>query len=104
MPSLPDAMTLRRSVLSAWKTLSEGEQALVVALARGDSYDDLIAAVPTFRDRSAVSRAVRACGELFVGQIVRDLGEDPTGGEATPKQVLELVAAVVLPLLAEEAS
>lgn len=104
MPSLPDAMTLRRSVLSAWKDLSEGEQALVVALARGDSYDDLIAAVPTFRDRSAVSRAVRSCGERFVGRIVRDLGEDPTGGAATPKQVLELVAAVVLPLLAEEAS
>lgn len=102
--SLPDALTLRRSVLSAWNELSEAEQALVIALARGDSYDDLIAAVPAFRDRSAVSRAVRSCGDQFVGRIVRDLGEDPTGGAATPKRVLELVAAVVLPLLAEEAS
>lgn len=102
--SLPDALTLRRSVLSAWAELSDAEQALVIALARGDAYDDLIAAVPAFRDRSAVSRAVRSCGERFVGRIVRDLGEDPTRGAATPKQVLELVAAVVLPMLAEEAS
>ncbi len=102
--SLPDALTLRRSVMAAWQDLSEDEQALVVAVARGDSYDDLIARVPGFRDRSAVSRAVRRCGEQFVGRIVRDLGEDPTGGAATPKQVLELVAAVALPLLAAEAS
>ncbi len=102
--SLPEALTLRRAVLGAWQELSEPEQALVTALARGDSYDDLIARVPAFRDRSAVSRAVRACGERFVARIVRDLGEDPTGGAATPKQVLELVAAVVLPLVGQEAS
>ncbi len=101
--SLPDAMTVRQAVLGAWEALGEHERALVLALARGDSYDDLIAAVPAFRDRSAVSRAVRACGERFVGRIVEDLGEDPTGGAATPRRVLELVAEVVVPMLAKGA-
>ena len=102
--SLPEAMTVRQAVLGAWEPLEAHQKELVIALARGDSYDDLIARVDAFRDRSAVSRAVRACGEHFVGRIVADLGEDPTRGAATPKQVLELVAAVVLPMLTEEAS
>ncbi|MCP4805037.1 MAG: hypothetical protein GY913_17230 [Proteobacteria bacterium] len=97
--SLEELVTIRNAVLSAWSELSTEERALVAALARGDSYDDLIARCPELNNRVAVSRAVKRVGARFVGQVVTAVG-----GEADavpPRELLEHVVGVLVPMLPE---
>jgi hypothetical protein len=93
-----DHAELRRTVLDAWSELGEAERALVAALARGDSYDTLIARVPEFTNRVAVSRAVKRVSEHFVNRIAVAMGIDPDVSE-TPKTLMEHVLLVLWPIL-----
>jgi len=92
---------IREAVVNAWNDLSDDERSLISALARGDDYDTLIAAVPGFRDRSSVSRAVKKCGGLFVESIHTAMGIEFQDANSTPKEVIERVVEVLLPMLPE---
>jgi len=92
---------IREAVVKAWNDLSDDERSLISALARGDDYDTLIAAVPGFRDRSSVSRAVKKCGGLFVESIHTAMGIEFQDANSTPKEVIERVVEVLLPMLPE---
>jgi HAMP domain-containing protein len=94
-----DRMAVRAAVLSAWEALGDEDRALLAALARGDSYDALIARVPGLRDRSAVSRAVSRCGEGFVARVVQQLGDGDASPSTTPKELVERVVAVLFEIL-----
>ena len=97
--ALEELVTIRNAVLAAWAELSADERALVAALARGDSYDDLIARCPTLNNRVAVSRAVKRVGNQFVGQVVQAVGGDPSS--VPPRELLEHVVGVLVPMLPE---
>ena len=92
---------IREAVVKAWNELGSDERELIGALANGESYDSLIARVPRFRDRSSVSRAVKSCGGEFVKAIHKALGIPFQEAESTPKEVIERVTEVLLPLLPE---
>jgi hypothetical protein len=97
-----ERMTVRQAVVAAWSGLSADERELVGALARGESYDSLIARVPAFKNRVAVSRAVKRCGAHFVAQVLRSQGVDPEqAASAAPKDLMEHIVAVLLPMLPE---
>jgi hypothetical protein len=102
LPDEPDAdpERVRDAVLRAWEELEPGDRELLGALARGASYDDLIARVPSFRNRTAVSRAVSRCGVGFVARVVAEVGGEPDP-QATPRALLETILEVLLPLLPE---
>jgi hypothetical protein len=90
---------IREAVVEAWNALGKDERELIAALANGEDYDSLIARVPRFRDRSSVSRAVKRCGGEFVKAIHKALGVPYQEAESTPKEVIERVTEVLLPLL-----
>ena len=90
---------VREAVVEAWNALNRDERALIAALANGEDYDSLIARVPRFRDRSSVSRAVKRCGGQFVKALHDALGVPYQEASATPKEVIERVTEVLLPLL-----
>lgn len=96
---LEELVTIRNAVLAAWGELSGDEQALVAALARGDSYDDLIARCPNLNNRVAVSRAVKRVGSRFVGQVASAVGGEPDA--VPPRELLEHVVGVLVPMLPE---
>jgi len=98
--SLEDTVTIRRAVIEAWEELGDDERALVAALARGDSYDDLIARCPSLNNRVAVSRATKRVGQVFVARVVEAIG-GTADASAPPRELLEQVAGVLLPLLPE---
>lgn len=100
---LEEVVTIRRAVMDAWTDLDAEEQALVSALARGDSYDDLIARCPALKNRVAVSRAIKRVGNRFVARVVESVGGTPSGN-TPPRDLLEQIAAVLLPMLPEMAS
>jgi len=100
-PDLPERMAVRAAVMEAWQELTTEERALLAALARGDSYDELIARVPGLRDRSAVSRAVSRCGKGFVARVVAQVGDGPVTPDSTPKELVERIVAVLFELLPE---
>jgi hypothetical protein len=93
-------LTVRATVLTAWRELDEEARGLLAGLVRGQDYDTLIARFPGLRSRSGVSRAIRRIGDRFVDVIRDALGlegdERPT---ITPKAMLEHVADVLLPLI-----
>ncbi len=90
---------IREAVAEAWNELSRNERALISALARGDDYETLIANVPGFRDKSSVSRAVKNCGGQFVQAIHKAMGLPVQSASSTPKEVIERVVEVLLPML-----
>ena len=90
---------IREAVVEAWNMLGPDERALIAALANGEDYDSLIRRVPRFKDRSSVSRAVKRCGGEFVQAIHKALGVPYREAESTPKEVIERVTEVLLPLL-----
>ena len=90
---------IREAVVEAWNGLTQDERALIAALANGEDYDSLIARVPRFKDRSSVSRAVKHCGGQFVKAIHEALGVPYQEANSTPKEVIERVTEVLLPLL-----
>jgi hypothetical protein len=90
---------IREAVAEAWNDLTANERALIGALARGDDYDTLVANVPGLRDKSSVSRAVKSCGGQFIQAIHKAMGIPMQSAAATPKEVLERVVEVLLPML-----
>lgn len=103
-PDHPTTLSVRRAVLAAWQELSPEERDLLISVARGDSYDELIARNPAFKHKVAVTRAVARIGQGFVERVVQAAARDPgtgTRGEVRPKDLIELVLEVLLQVLPE---
>lgn len=105
MPPLADLasnLAVRGAVVAAWRALDADDRDLLVALARGDSYDTLVSAHPRFKHKVAVTRAVTRVGKLFVDRIVEDVTEElPGGRDLRPMDLLELVLEVLIEVLPE---
>ncbi len=100
-----EQLAVRRAVQAGWNELDDADRLLLLALARGDSYDDLIAAHPAFKHRVAVSRAVSRVGKRFVSHIERETGMT-VGKGPSPKLLVDLILQVlgeIQPQLDEEA-
>lgn len=99
-------MTLRQAVVEAWQALSPSDQQLLIAVVRGDAYDQITAAIPELRNKVAVSRAVSRCGRHFLQHVGRALGQEdlslPPGRR--PMDLLEPLFAVLLEAVPELAS
>ena len=91
-----DRMGVREAVKDAWEALEDPDRWLVIALARGDAYDDLIAAHPQLNNKVAVSRAVSRVGTHFLTRVI-----DAIGGEATPDATPRTLLEPIMAMLAE---
>lgn len=100
---------VRRSVLAAWRSLDEDDQDLLLGLARGDSYDEIIARQPRLKHRVAATRAVTRCGKVFLAAVAGEVGlDDPSAlpQGTSPRQLVETVLEVlaeVVPAVGEAA-
>lgn len=90
-------------MLEAWRELSPEDRDLLVSLARGDSYDELIARNPAFKHKVAVTRAVARVGKGFVERVVQAAAHESLAPQAEPrpKDLVELVLEVLLQVLPE---
>ena len=91
-----DRMGVRAAVSSAWESLESPDKALVIALARGASYEELIEAHPALNNKVAVSRAVSRVGTQFLSVII-----DAVGGEASPDATPRSLLEPIMAMLAE---
>lgn len=95
---------IRRSIVRAWETLDGEDRNLMVGLARGDSYDDIIARQPRLKHRVAATRAVTRCGQVFLAAVAEEAGIDPTGGIPAgiqPRRLVECVLEVLAEVVPE---
>lgn len=92
-----DRMGVREAVREAWEALDDPDRWLVIALARGDAYDDLIAAHPQLNNKVAVSRAVSRVGSHFLTRVIDAIGGEATP-DATPRSLLEPIMAMLAEL------
>jgi hypothetical protein len=91
-----DRLWLREAVLRAWSELEPADQSLLTALARGASYDELIASTPAFKHRVAVTRAVERCNRHFLERI---LGEGKSKAAEAPQRLTEAILELLVELL-----
>ena len=73
------------------------DQALLVALAQGASYEQLIEGHPELSNKVAVSRAVNRVGSVFLAVVTDAVGGHATP-DATPRTLLEPIMAVLAEL------
>lgn len=94
-------LAVRAAIAEVWSELSPEERDLLRAIARGDSYDELIAANPRFKHRVAVTRAVERVNRAFVSRLAAAFGLEasPT---SPPKETLDLILDILSELISEE--
>ena len=92
-----DRMGVRTAVANAWQGLEDGDKALVIALAQGASYEELIATHPNLNNKVAVSRAVSRVGTQFLAVIIEAVGGEASP-DATPRSLLEPIMAMLAEL------
>lgn len=87
-PDHPTRMLVRRAVLEAWTALDADERDLLVSVARGDSYDELVARCPRFAHKVAVTRAISRVGQGFVHRVLQaSAAELPAAPGARPLEL-----------------
>ena len=92
-----ERLGIRSAVAAAWETLEPADRALIIALAQGASYEQLIEGHPGLNNKVAVSRAVNRVGSVFLAVVVEAVGVCATP-DATPRTLLEPVMAVLAEL------
>ena len=92
-----DRLSVREAVKDAWEALEDLDRWLVIALARGDAYDELIAAHPTLNNKVAVSRAVSRVGSHFLARVIEAVGGE-AAPDATPRTLVEPIMAMLAEL------
>lgn len=92
---LPTRLALRGAVRRAWEELAPDDQALLTAVVRGQSYDELVARDGRFAHRVAVSRAVKRCGDHFVEVVLDELGVEAGHRRSPPLALVEAVMEVL---------
>jgi hypothetical protein len=93
----PDRMSVREAVKAGWEGLDDADQALVIALAKGHSYEELIEGHPALSNKVAVSRAVSRVGTAFLNEVISAVGGDASP-DATPRTLLEPIMAMLAEL------
>jgi len=92
-----DRMNVREAVSDAWTDLEDVDKALVIALARGASYEEMIEAHPGLNNKVAVSRAVGRVGNKFLARVIEAVGGEASP-DATPRTLLEPIMAMLAEL------
>ena len=95
---LPTRLAVRAAVAAAWSELADEDRSLLVAVARGESYDALVARDPRFKHKVAVTRAVKRCGTGFVAHVLADLGMEGAAS-APPQRLVEAIMGVLEEIL-----
>jgi hypothetical protein len=88
---------VRAAVLEGWAALDPEDRALLRAIARGESYDEVCAALPAFAHKVAVHRALERIGRRFVARLTERVGA-PAAAEVPPRVLLERVLDVLAEL------
>jgi hypothetical protein len=96
---LPARLAVRAAVRGAWAALGDEERALLVAIAAGEDYDSLVRRDPRFGHKSAVTRALKRCGDRFVGRVLEAMGLPAQESASPPKAVVEAVMEVLEELI-----
>lgn len=96
---LPARLAVRAAVRGAWAGLGDEDRALLAAIAAGEDYDSLVRRDPRFGHKSAVTRALKRCGDRFVGQVLAALGLPAQESASPPKAVVEAVMEVLEELI-----
>lgn len=101
-PDHTTTIAVREAVLAAWRDLEAEDQELLVAVATGRSYDELVAQHRRFKHKVAVTRAVTRIGKGFVDRVVRAVAEEQgIKPAARPRDLVEQVLEVLLEALPE---
>ena len=98
-----DRMGLREAVANAWSELEPADQALVVALSKGASYEELISLHPSLNNKVSASRAVSRVGQLFLSAVVDAMGIDASAA-ATPRTLMEPIMSMLAELFPHDFS
>jgi hypothetical protein len=88
-------LAVRAAVMRAWSELAPEERQLLLSLARGATYDELIAANPEFQHRVALTRAVSRLGQRFAARLEAAV-EGRVDPQDPPRELIERVMEVVL--------
>ena len=92
-----DRLTVRQAVAEAWTMLEDTDRALLIALAKGSSYDELIGANPSLNNKVAISRAVSRVGSQFLAVVTEAVG-GTASATATPRALIEPILTVLAEL------
>lgn len=87
---VPARAEVRVAVQAAWDALGDDERALLAAIARGQSYDEVCVAMPRFAHKVAVNRALERVVAVFRERIAPGSTD-----AAPPRQILERVIDVL---------
>lgn len=90
-------LAVRDAIAEVWGALDDDDRALLLAIARGDSYDELIASVPRFKHRVAITRAVERVNRLFLTRLAAAFGDEALS-TSPPKETLDLILDVLAEL------
>lgn len=91
---------VREAVLAAWNSLERPDQELLLALARGQTYDEIIAAFPRYQHRVALTRAVTRCNGVFLREVASRMGGEAQS-DALPGQLAEAILEVLFAVVPE---
>ncbi len=98
-----DRMGLREAVANAWNELEPADQALVIALSKGASYEELISLHPSLNNKVSASRAVSRVGQLFLSAVVDAMGIEASA-DATPRTLMEPIMSMLAELFPRDFS
>jgi hypothetical protein len=99
--NVSERMDIRGAVSAAWDDLEGLDRVLIIALARGDSYEDLICADPRLAHKVAVSRAVNRVGQHFLQRVIEQMG-GTASPSVTPRTLMEPIISVLIELYPKE--
>jgi hypothetical protein len=99
--NVSERMDIRGAVSAAWDDLEDLDRVLIIALARGDSYEDLICADPRLAHKVAVSRAVNRVGQHFLQRVIEQMG-GTASPSVTPRTLMEPIISVLIELYPKE--
>lgn len=98
-----DRLGLREAVANAWNELEPADQALVIALSKGASYEELISVHPSLNNKVSASRAVSRVGQLFLSAVVDAMGIEASA-DATPRTLMEPIMSMLAELFPRDFS
>jgi len=95
--AIESVLSVRRLVAERWATLGAEEQRLLILLAAGRPYREVVEALPSMNDPSSVTRALARICDHFIADLVQALGGEGDEADALkPKQQAELLFGVLV--------
>jgi hypothetical protein len=97
--ALASTLSVRQLIAERWRTLSDEEQELLVLLVTGRPYREVVEAIPSLNDPSAVTRTLARICDRFVSHLAEAFGGPRSEGpRLKPKQQAELLFGVLVEL------